>query len=72
MGRGGGEQGGCVRVMAFEVDLVLTGQWEGRKGMPDGRNSIGLGSRHGVLQECSLFQLGGRIGCLRERNGGDI
>lgn len=38
--------------------------------MPDGGNSIGVAPRHGVLQECSVFQLGGGVGCLRRLGGG--
>lgn len=38
--------------------------------MPDGGNSIGVAPRHGVLQECSVFQLGGGVGCLRRLAGG--
>lgn len=54
--------------------LVLTGQWGGRKSMPGGGNSIGVAPRHGVLQECSVFQLGGGVGCLRRLglDGGGI
>lgn len=71
-GMGRRAQGGCINVMVFEVGMTLTGLCRGRKGMPGGWNSASQGLRHGVLQECSVFQLCGRVGFSLGKEWGEV